>query len=116
MNSLQEVLKLKQKFEKNKVVTGKTPFFMIGPFVLTILFILTLASDTTVLYENDAYSILVLSSKKRYSSFLKKVFVFKKIYVKVKVLKSFKISTGYHIKTCRSLKQRAISKITSSVF
>ena len=26
------VLKLKQKLQKNKVVTGKTPFFMIGPF------------------------------------------------------------------------------------
>ena len=26
------VLKLKQNFRKNKVVTGKTPFFLIGPF------------------------------------------------------------------------------------
>ena len=32
INSLQEVLKLKQNFQKNKVVTGKTPFFVIGPF------------------------------------------------------------------------------------
>ena len=24
--------KLKQKFQKNKVVNGKTPFFVIGPF------------------------------------------------------------------------------------
>ena len=37
-------------------------------------------------------SILVLSTKKQYSSFLKCVSVFQKIYVKVKVLKSFKIS------------------------
>ena len=27
-----EVLKLKQNPQKNKVVTGKTPFFVIGPF------------------------------------------------------------------------------------
>ena len=27
-----EVLKLKQNFQKNKVVTGKTPFSVIGPF------------------------------------------------------------------------------------
>ena len=32
INSLQEVLKLKQNFQKNKPVTGKTPFFLIGPF------------------------------------------------------------------------------------
>ena len=44
----------------------------------------------TVLYGNDAFSILVLSTKKRYSSFLKKVFVFQKICFKVKVLKMFK--------------------------
>ena len=28
---LTAVLKLKQNFQKNKVVTGKTPFFVIGP-------------------------------------------------------------------------------------
>ena len=32
INSLQEVLKLTQNFQENKVVTGKTPFFVIGPF------------------------------------------------------------------------------------
>ena len=42
-----------------------------------------------VLYGNDAFSILVLSTKKLYSSFLKMVFVFQKICFKVKVLKTF---------------------------
>ena len=56
-------------------------------------------------------STLVLWTKKRYSSFLKKVCVFWKIYVKVKVLKSFKIPSDCHIKTCRSLKWRAILNI-----
>ena len=32
MNSFEVVIKLKQNFEKNKVVTGKTTFFLIGPF------------------------------------------------------------------------------------
>ena len=32
INFLQEFLKLKQNFLKNKVVTGKTPFFVVGPF------------------------------------------------------------------------------------
>ena len=77
---------------------------------------LTLASDMPVLYGNDAFSVLVLSPKKRYSSFLKKVFLFQKIYFKVKVSKTFKISTDCHIKTCRSLKRRANMKIPSTAF
>ena len=49
-------IKLKQKFQKNEVVTGKTPFFVIAPFCThyTILFILTLPSDMAVLYGNSA--------------------------------------------------------------
>ena len=81
-----------------------------------MIFLLTLASDTAVLYGNDAFSILVRSTKKQCSSFLKKVFVFKKICFKVKVLKMFKIFTDRHIKTCRSLKRRAILKIPSTIF
>ena len=46
-------IKLKQNFQKNEVVICKTPLFVIGPFVLTILFVLTLASDMAVLYGND---------------------------------------------------------------
>ena len=49
-----------------------------------------------VLYGNDAFSILVLSIKKPYSSFLEKAFVFQKICFKVIVLKTFKISTDCH--------------------
>ena len=80
------VLKLKQNFQKNKYLLAK-----LSSFVVTILFVLSLASDMAVWYGNDAFSILVLSTKKRYFSFLKKVFVFHKIYFKVKLLKTFKI-------------------------
>ena len=69
-----------------------------------------------VLYGNDAFSILVFSTKKRYSSFLKKVVVFQKICFKFKVLTTFKMSTNCHIKTCRSHERRAILKIPSTVF
>ena len=55
--------------------------------------------------------ILVLSTKKRYSSFLESVCVFQKNYFKVKVLKLFKIFSDCHIKACRPLKWRAILKI-----
>ena len=62
------------------------------------------------------FSILVVSTKKRYSSFLKKVFVFQKICFKVKVLETFENVPDCHIKTCRSLEWRAILKIPSTVF
>ena len=73
---------------------------MIGPFC-TQHFVLTLASGMAVLHGKDAFSILVLSTKKRYSSFLRKIFVLQKICFKVivlKILKTFKISTDCHIK------------------
>ena len=73
---------------------------MYSPFYL---FVLTLASDMVVLYGTVAFSIFVLSTKKLYSSFLKKAFVLQKICFKVKVLKTFKMFTDCHIKTCRSL-------------
>ena len=70
----------------------------------------------SVLHCNDAFSILVLSIKIRYSSFLKKIFVFWKICFKIKVLKTFKISTDCDIKTCQSLKRMAILKTPSTFF
>ena len=71
-----------------------------------------MASDRAVLNENDVFSILVASIKKWFSCFLKKVLVFQK----VKVLKTFETFTDCHIKTCQSLKRRAILKIPSTVF
>ena len=73
-------------------------------------------SERAILYRNVIVSILVLSTKKQYSSFLKRVCIFQKIYFKVKVLKSFKISSDCHIKACQSLKWRAILKIPSTIF
>ena len=66
---------------------------------------LTLASNRVILHKNVTFSILVHSTKRRYSSFLKKVFIFRKICFKVKVLKTLKISSDNHIKACRSLKR-----------
>ena len=81
---------------------------MIGPFYIQY--------DSFILYWYDAFSILVVSTKRRYSSSLKKVFVFQKIYFKVKVLKTFKIPTDCHIKTSWSVKRRAILKIPIQFF
>ena len=71
-------------------------------FVVAILFVLTLASDRAVLNGNDVLSILVASTKKRYSSFLKEDFVFQKICFQVKVLKTFETFSDCHIKTSLS--------------
>ena len=73
-----------------------------------------LVSDIAVLNGNNTFSILVLSTEKWGSSFLKKDFVFQKICFKVKKLKTFKISTDCHIKACWSRKRRAILKITGT--
>ena len=84
--------------------------------MVAILFVLTLVSDRAALKRKDVFSISVVSTKKLYSSFLKKVFVFQKICFKVKVLKTFETFTDYHIKKCQSFKRRAILKIPSTVF
>ena len=89
---------------------------MIGSYCTTILYVLILASDMTNLYENDFFPILILSTKTRYFSYLKKCFVFLKICFKVEVLKTYNVSTDCHIKTCRSFKWSAILKIPITAF
>ena len=79
-----------------------------GWYIKSTLFVLTLASDRADLYGNVAFLSLVLSIKKRYSSFLKKGFRFSEI--------NFKISSDCHTKTYRSFNRSAISKIFSTVF
>ena len=78
INSLKQVLKLKRNFLKNKVVRGKTPFFVIGPFC-------THHSNSLNIgfwYGSFVWKWCVFRLK-RFSSFLKKVFVFQKICLKV---------------------------------
>ena len=110
INSLCEVLKLKQYFPQKKVVSGKAPFFVIGPICTPHSLCLNIGFWQSSFVGKCCVSVLVLSTRKQYSSILKKVFVFQKICFKVKVLKKFKI------KTCQSLKRRAILKILSTFF
>ena len=81
-------------------------------FLLPILFVLTLVFTRAVWYGNVAFSITVLSSKKRYSSFLKKDLVFQKTCLKAKVIRTHKIPSDYRVKLCRSLERKAILKIS----
>ena len=65
------------KFSKNKGVHGKTLFFWQGQFCTPhSICLLILVFDKAFLYENATFSIIILSSKKLYSSFLKKTFSF----------------------------------------
>ena len=59
----------KLNFQKTNVVGAITQLSVVGPFVLPILFVLAMAFDRTVLYGNVAFSIVILSTKKPYSSF-----------------------------------------------
>ena len=116
INSLEAVLILKEYFQENKVVTDQTCCFSMSIVYFPFYLSYRLASGRAVLYGNIAISILALWTKKQLPGFLKKVFVFQKISFKVKVVKTFKISSGCHIKSYRSFKQRAISKIRKTVF
>ena len=58
----------------------------------TVQFVLTLASDRSVLNGNDVHSVLVVSTKKQCSSFMKKLFVFQKFVSELKYWKCLKLS------------------------
>ena len=66
------VLKLKQNLQKNKAVTANTPFFFIGPFCTHHSICLNTGFWQSSLNGNDVFSVLVLSTKKRFFSFLKR--------------------------------------------
>ena len=77
-------------------------------FVLSILFVLTLAFERGVLSGKEAFSMVVLSTKTHHSRFSKKLFVFQKTCFNVRVMKTSKTSSGCNIKKCQSLKRRTI--------
>ena len=73
---LKDVLILLLNFRKNKVLSSKSPFLIIGSFH-------KFNFDRKVLYGNVALSIIVRSTKNRYSGLLKKVLVFQKVSLTV---------------------------------
>ena len=95
MKYLTEVLILNFDFKKNKVVSGTTPFFVIGPFFTPH----SICLNVGFLWGTFALSNIILSTLKLYPSFLKKVFVFQRTCFKVKELNMFKISSDCQIKT-----------------
>ena len=104
------------KFSKKiKECMEKRHSFRKVNFVLPILFALTSVFSKAALYGNVALSIIVLSSKKHCSSLLKKDLVFQKTCFKVKIIKTLKIPSESHVKTCQSLEQRAVLKISSTI-
>ena len=71
-----------------------------GQFVVAILFVLKLASDRAVLNGNGVFSILMLSTKKRYPSFLKKV-LFQICFLVPFFRRTYALSVGFKMETLR---------------
>ena len=90
--------------------------FVIGPFCSPHCICLNIVSDLTVLYESDAFSIFVLSTKKKVLQFFEKGSRYPENLLQSQMLKTSKISKDCHTNTCQSLKRRAILKIPSSIF
>ena len=59
------------------------------------------------MYGNGTFSIILLSTKKRYSSW-KRFLFFQRTCFEVKVLKMLKISSDCHVKMCWSLKNLGV--------
>ena len=109
----------KKRNRKSRVVTDKTlnlTMICVVHFVYPTLVVSTLAPDGAVLYGNITFLILVLSTEKRWSTFLKRVYDFQKICFKVEVLKTFKTASDCHVKRYWFRKRRAILKIHCPVF
>ena len=86
---------------------------MIGPFCTHRFICLNMGFwYGSFVWKWWVFSILVLSTKKLYSKFLKNVFVSRKFVLKLKYWKRSKCP----LRTCRSLKRSAILKIPSIVF
>ena len=85
-------------FKKNKVVAGKNSVLFGRSMLYSPFYVLTQAFDSVFFYENVGLSILVLSTKKRNSSFLKKVCYFRKFVSKFKYWKRSKFPAIAHKK------------------
>ena len=78
MSCLLEILIPNQNFQKKKKKKGSSYLqSLIGPFCTPHSICFNMASDRAVLHGNVALSISVISPKKQYSSFLKKLSVFR---------------------------------------
>ena len=101
------------KIFKKKVVTGKTLFFVIGPFCTPH----SICVNIGFWQRSSVWKccVVVFQLKGVTPVFLKKTYIFQKICFKVKALKTFKISNNRDIKTWRSLKRRAILKVPGNV-
>ena len=106
--SFKKVLKLERIFQKQKVVTGKTPLFVIGPLCSRHSICVNIGFWQSSFEWKWCFSILRVSTKKG--------FAFQKTCSKVKVRKTFETFTDCHIKTCRFLKRRVILKIPRTMF
>ena len=77
------------KFSTKNISSGKTVFFVIGgPFCTCRSICLNISFDRSASHRNIVLSMVVLSTKKRYSSFSEKVSVFQIVFNTGKLLVS----------------------------
>ena len=98
------VSKLEKNFRKKKVATGKTLFFVVGPFCTPHSIYLNIGFWQSSLVWKCCVVNLYFQLKNAPPVFWKGFAFFQKICFKVKKLKTFKISSDFHIKTCPSFK------------
>ena len=89
----------KLNFQKNKVTSGKTPYFVRGPFCNPQPF--NFCQDRFA-WKCCAFNCSTLN-KKIVLQFSKRDFSFSENFFKINLLKKFKISSDCHRKTCQSL-------------
>ena len=76
INYLEELFILKLNFQKQKVVGGKTQFFVISPFVPPVLFFLGLGFEGQFFMEILIFICCTFNQKNSTSVFQKRLFVF----------------------------------------
>ena len=76
INYLEELFILKLNFQKQKVVGGKTQFFVISPFVPPVLFFLRLGFEGQFFMEILSFYLFYIQPKKTVLQFFKKGFSF----------------------------------------
>ena len=110
-NHLFRFLNRHKIFKKNKVVTGKTLFFVIGPFCSHHFTCLNIGFWYDSFEWKWYFFNLSAFNEKTVLQFFEKGFRFPE-----NLFQTFNVFTDCHIKTCRYLKPSAILKIPSAVF
>ena len=107
--TVKQILIVKLKFQKSKLISGKVPLFVMGPFCTPYSICLNIRHNSFVwkcqFFNRNTF---------RRNTFLQ-VVVFQKIWFKDEVLKAFKIPNDYRIRICWSIKPKMFELFISCI-